>query len=404
MKRFYKYVATTVITVSLMSAIGQTANAATSYQRLTHNAYAYNYNGQCANKKLYHKGSRVKVIGTIELNGKKYNIISGNIYIKVSNFAKHRSRFVLTGGYETSLVRNSHVYNSNGQRIKGIKLRKGHSITYYGKPVKINGKKYVQIGNNHYVRSSNVLLAYDGPISSNTNKHTNSSTSSQSSSTNSQQNNINNNSSNSISNTVNNSSSTVNGSNGSNTSNQSSNTNQGDNNTSNSQANKSNTATDADFNALTKAIEKARLVTNSEDATFAKRKAYDDALDAADAYMQNRNTPNYPISSADIQKVISDLNAATAGLDANAENKKIPNIYVKDGKPEWTPGLEKQVLEIVNEKNGSINAHFIDGTNNAKVGYTDGNNMVYVESSEEYYHSIEINDDTGKPWGWQPSY
>ena len=76
------------------------------------------------------------------------------------------------------------------------------------------------------------------------------------------------------------------------------------------------------------------------------------------------------ITKAQLQEIaemkMPDLNAATAGLDANAENKKIPNIYVKDGKPEWTPGLEKQVLEIVNEKNGSINAHFIDGTNNAK--------------------------------------
>lgn len=155
MKRFYKYVTFAVIAASLMDA-SQTVNAATGYQRLTHNAYAYNYNGQRVNHKTYRKGSRVKVIGSIELNGKKYNIISGNIYIKTSNFKKARANANadLGDGYETSLIRNSYVYNSKGQRIKGMKLRKNHSVTYYGSPVRIRGKKYVLIGplkqNPHY--------------------------------------------------------------------------------------------------------------------------------------------------------------------------------------------------------------------------------------------------------------
>ena len=223
MNKLVKYSTAALLTAGLFGMNTQTTNAATSYRRLTHNAYAYNYNGQRANKKLYRKGSRVKVIGTIELNGKKYNIISGNIYIKTSNFAKHRNSSALTNGYETSLVRNSYVYNAQGQRIKGMKLRKGRSVTYYGKPVRINGKKYVQIDDNQYIRSNNVLLAYDGPINSNTNKRINSnntSTSNSSTSTNSQQNTTNSSSSSTTSNTANSSSSATNGSNS-----QSSNTN-----------------------------------------------------------------------------------------------------------------------------------------------------------------------------------
>lgn len=52
MKRFYKYAAFAVIAASLMGA-DQTVNAATGYQRLTHNAYAYNYNGQRVNHKRF---------------------------------------------------------------------------------------------------------------------------------------------------------------------------------------------------------------------------------------------------------------------------------------------------------------------------------------------------------------
>ena len=67
------------------------------------------------------------------------------------------------------MLHNAYIYNSKGKRVRGKKLLKNHDITYYGKVLMIKGKKYVQIGDNQYVRSSNVLLAYDGPISSNSN-------------------------------------------------------------------------------------------------------------------------------------------------------------------------------------------------------------------------------------------
>lgn len=75
MKKIYKYYAAALVAASLFGLSAQTANAATGYQRLTHNAYAYTYTGKRANHRLYRKGNRVKVIGSIELNGKKYNII-----------------------------------------------------------------------------------------------------------------------------------------------------------------------------------------------------------------------------------------------------------------------------------------------------------------------------------------
>ena len=92
MNKLVKCSAAALLAASLFGFGGQFVNAATGYQRLTHNAYAYTYNGKSANAKLYKKGSKVKVIGSIKLKGKKYNIISGNVYINASNFAKRRSR------------------------------------------------------------------------------------------------------------------------------------------------------------------------------------------------------------------------------------------------------------------------------------------------------------------------
>lgn len=265
MKKIYKYYAAALVAASLFGLNAQTANASTGYQRLTHNAYAYNYNGKRANHKLYRKGSRVNVIGSIILNGKKYNIIAGNLYIKAVNFnsKKFSATTDLSDGYETTLLHNAYIYNSKGQRVRGKKLLKNHDITYYGKVLKIKGKKYVQIGDNQYVRSSNVLLAYDGPISSDSPNKAQNSTSKQ----NNTSNNVKQNSAkiDSRTNTTssNNSSSSkpdVNSSNKQN--NQSTNANQNSNktNTPTNQTPNTNWATDADYNELSQAIQKADVL------------------------------------------------------------------------------------------------------------------------------------------------
>ena len=67
MNKLVKCSAAALLAASLFGFGGQFVNAATGYQRLTHNAYAYTYNGKSANAKLYKKGSKVKVIGLIKL-------------------------------------------------------------------------------------------------------------------------------------------------------------------------------------------------------------------------------------------------------------------------------------------------------------------------------------------------
>lgn len=367
MNKLVKCSAATLLAASLFGFGGQFVNAATGYQRLTHNAYAYTYNGKSANAKLYKKGSKVKVIGSIKLKGKKYNIISGNVYIKASNFAKRRSRNVLGDGYETQLLHNSYVYNAKGQRIKGTKLRKGHSVTCYGNPIRIHGKKYVQIGNGQFVRSSNVLLSYNGPTGSDSLNHTHHNASSNTSSTNKGNSTTNKSTSGSSTTDKKDQSKPDTGKKDSDKKDQSksdSKTPSKSGDTKNSdKPNKVDLPTQADYNALSDAIIMARRA-SCQMSSYAKKKIYDSAMEKANYYIEFRDYSGNNISGADVRKVTSDLNAAVAGLDWKKEIAKFPTITVeidKNGKRKWnwTPKAEQQVLKVVNEIYGSTDAHFL---------------------------------------------
>lgn len=367
MNKLVKCSAAALLAASLFGFGGQFVNAATGYQRLTHNAYAYTYNGKSANAKLYKKGSKVKVIGSIKLKGKKYNIISGNVYIKASNFAKRRSRNVLGDGYETQLLHNSYVYNAKGQRIKGTKLRKGHSVTCYGNPIRIHGKKYVQIGNGQFVRSSNVLLSYNGPTGSDSLNHTHHNASSNTSSTNKGNSTTNKSTSGSSTTDKKDQSKPDTGKKDSDKKDQSksdSKTPSKSGDTKNSdKPNKVDLPTQADYNALSDAIIMARRA-GYQMSSYAKKKIYDSAVEKANYYKEFRDYSGNNISGADVRKVTSDLNAAVAGLDWKNKIAKFPTITVeidKNGKRKWnwTPKAEQQVLKVVNEIYGLTDAHFL---------------------------------------------
>lgn len=371
MNKLVKYSAAALLAAGLFGMSTQTANAATGYQRLTHNAYAYNIKGQRANKKLYRKGSRVRVIGSIALNGKKYNIISGNVYIKASNFKKARANANadLGDGYETSLIRNSYVYNSKGQRIKGMKLHKGHSVTYYGQPVRIRGKKYVLIGANQYVRSSNVLLSYDGPTGSDSMNHTHYNTAnnapSRNTSTNTQQNTTNDSSSSTnSSNTANNSSSTANVSSSANSSNQT---------TSNSEL-----PTEDDYKALDALLHKSDTADEQDEgaSSYATRKPFEDATrkgwDCMNNYTLSKSMPT-TYTKADLQKIMSDIETAIKNLDGYGKYENMPVVVVEESmqgrKIDLTPEVKQQVLDFVNKWKGSTDAKFVN--NDQEITYTD---------------------------------
>lgn len=420
MNKLVKCSAAAILAASLFSMSGQSVNAATGYQRLTHNAYAYTYSGKRANNKLYKKGSKVKVIGSITLNGKKYNIISGNVYIKASNFAKRRSS-TLGGGYETQLLHNSYVYNAKGQRIKGKKLLKNHSVTCYGNPIRIHGKKYIQVGKGQFVRLSNVLYSYDGPTGSDSLNHTHHNASSNTSNT-TKRNSSNNSSNSTTSNGSNSSSQSNSSSSSSNTTNGSSTTSKstsGSSTTDKKDSNKPDTnkkdqskpdsktpsksgdnkgnkpsdskntgknsskadtslATDADYVALYEAMQKAVNPASREYATLTKREAFDEAYQKASnylhAYQFNDPTPTATVS--DIKKAISDLNTTLNNLNGTIIENEMPRVSIEvlpnnTRKILWANDQQKQkVLDIANQIYGSKDARFVKLTDDSEIVLT----------------------------------
>ena len=270
-------------------------------------------------------------------------------------------------GYETQLLHNSYVYNAKGQRIKGTKLRKGHSVTCYGNPIRIHGKKYVQIGNGQFVRSSNVLLSYNGPTGSDSLNHTHHNASSNTSSTNKGNSTTNKSTSGSSTTDKKDQSKPDTGKKDSDKKDQSksdSKTPSKSGDTKNSdKPNKVDLPTQADYNALSDAIIMARRA-GYQMSSYAKKKIYDSAMEKANYYIEFRDYSGNNISGADVRKVTSDLNAAVASLDWKKEIAKFPTITVeidKNGKRKWnwTPKAEQQVLKVVNEIYGSTDAHFL---------------------------------------------
>lgn len=424
MNKFVKCSAAALLAVSLFSMSGQSVNAATGYQRLTHNAYAYNHNGKRANSRLYKKGSKVKVIGSATLNGKKYNIISGNVYIKTSNFAKRRSRSSLGNGYETQLLHNSYVYNAKGQRIKGTKLHKGHSVTCYGNPIRIHGKKYIQIGDGQFVRLSNVLYSYDGPMESDDLNHTHHNASSTTSSTakstsSNSSNSAANNSSSSTSKATSGNSTTNKSTSGSSPANKSdsskSNTSKKDSNKTdqsksdskvdnkdikgNSKAN-AGLATEADYVELNNALQKVSRSDAARYSTQAKRAAYNEAYRKADSYLITyKLNDNSTASSTDIQKSISDLNTAFNNLDGPEIEAQLPQVMVKvysNGlyKILWNNDKQRQkVLDVVNKVYGSNDARFEKMENDNVIVFTNSQGIKDCTTSTlDFIKSTFINE------------
>lgn len=436
MNKLVKCSAAALLAASLFGFGGESVNATTGYQRLTHNAYAYTYSGKRANTKLYKKGSKVKVIGSIKLNGKKYNIISGNVYIKASNFTKRRSRNVLGDGYETQLLHNSYVYNAKGRRIKGAKLHKGHSVICYGNPIRIHGKNYIQIGNGQFVRSSNVLLSYNGPTGSDSLNHTHHNASSNTSNTTKQ---TNSNSSNSTTNNASNSStSQSNSSSTSSTTNGSSTTSKstsGSSTTDKKDQSKPDTskkdsdkkdqsksdsktpskstdnkdtkdnsktnaglATEADYVALNNALQKVYRSDAARYSTQAKRNAYNDALRKANSYLTAYKLDNSTAPSVDIQKSISDLNTAFSNLDGPQIEAQLPQVTVEvypNGlyKILWDSDKQRQaVLDIVNKVYGSSDARFENMENDNEIVFTSNQGLKdCTVSTLEFIKSNFIN-------------
>lgn len=90
----------------------------------------------------------------------KVTVIGGAVSINNLYFYKIGDnqfvRLTNVDGYSLVLKHNAYVYKNNGKRVKKSKtLKKGNSQKVYGDPMTLNGTSYYRIGKNRYVKAVN---------------------------------------------------------------------------------------------------------------------------------------------------------------------------------------------------------------------------------------------------------
>ena len=149
-----KAVATLPVTVSVANA-AQTpaAQETTRTVKIMHISTIYDKNGKATHEpalRAYHTVSVVSDPVTLKDEkgndaGKFYKLAGKDQYIKVGN----------VDGTKRTLKHNSYVYKSTGKRRGKTVLKKGSSVTTYGKSFMIAGHQMYRIGENKYVKKAN---------------------------------------------------------------------------------------------------------------------------------------------------------------------------------------------------------------------------------------------------------
>ena len=141
-------IATLPVTVSVANAV-QTpaAQEVTKNVKIMHISTIYDKNGKATNEPALRAYNTVSVVSdpvTIN-NAKFYKLAGKDQYIKVGN----------VDGTSRTLKHNSYVYKSSGKRANKKTLKKGSSVTTYGKSFMIAGHQMYRIGENQYVKKAN---------------------------------------------------------------------------------------------------------------------------------------------------------------------------------------------------------------------------------------------------------
>ena len=146
--------ATLPVTVSVANAV-QTpaAQETTRTVKIMHISTIYDKNGKATHEpalRAYHTVSVVSDPVSLKDEkgndaGKFYKLAGKDQYIKVGN----------VDGTKRTLKHNSYVYKSTGKRRGKTVLKKGSSVTTYGKSFMIAGHQMYRIGENKYVKKAN---------------------------------------------------------------------------------------------------------------------------------------------------------------------------------------------------------------------------------------------------------
>lgn len=118
--------------------------------------------------KYWLPASAVKGTVTYDKNGFTYTITADDK--KVSTIKPHATS--VSGMRSITLSSNAYVYNSNGKRINNglgkYFISKGTQLSCYGTK-RINGKKYVNIGNGQYIKAGNIQKSSSANVASKSN-------------------------------------------------------------------------------------------------------------------------------------------------------------------------------------------------------------------------------------------
>ncbi|MGN1272413.1 MAG: SLAP domain-containing protein, partial [Lactobacillus sp.] len=140
--------ATLPVTVTVPNGKEATpAQETTKNVKIMHISTIYDKDGKATNDAALRAYNTVSVVSDpVTINGAKFYKLAGkDQYIKVGN----------VDGTSRSLKHNSYVYKSSGKRANKKTLKKGSSVTTYGKSFMIAGHQMYRIGENQYVKKAN---------------------------------------------------------------------------------------------------------------------------------------------------------------------------------------------------------------------------------------------------------
>ena len=140
------------VTVNFDNATPAASQETTKTVKIMHIATIYDKNGKATHEPALRAYNTVSVVSDpVSLKdekgndaGKFYKLAGKDQYIKVGN----------VDGTSRSLKHNSYVYKSTGKRRGKTVLKKGSSVTTYGKSFMIAGHQMYRIGENQYVKKA----------------------------------------------------------------------------------------------------------------------------------------------------------------------------------------------------------------------------------------------------------
>ncbi|MDB6238287.1 SLAP domain-containing protein, partial [Lactobacillus amylovorus] len=141
------------VTVTVDNVTPAASQETTRTVKIMHIATIYDKNGKATHEPALRAYNTVSVVSEpVSLKdekgndaGKFYKLAGKDQYIKVGN----------VDGTSRSLKHNSYVYKSTGKRRGKTVLKKGSSVTTYGKSFMIAGHQMYRIGENQYVKKAN---------------------------------------------------------------------------------------------------------------------------------------------------------------------------------------------------------------------------------------------------------